>query len=114
MAKEDIIKHQFKKGNKMATGRPEGSLNRSTIVKKWLQQEVKVTNPYTGNEEVLSVEDIITLGVIKKATRGDVAAYKELMLNLYGKPTETLDINADAPKIDFSKIFNFTDESGSL
>ena len=113
MANEQNLK-LFEKGNKMGKGRPKKSQNRSTVVKKWLKQEVKVTNPYTGEEEFLTVEDIITLGVIKKANRGDVAAYKELMLNLYGKPTETLDINADAPKIDFSKIFNFTDESGSL
>ena len=38
MAKEDIAKYEFKKGvSGNPKGKPKGTLNRSTIAKKWLE-----------------------------------------------------------------------------
>tara|TARA_R110002072_G_scaffold241395_1_gene400250 strand:+ start:84 stop:437 length:354 start_codon:yes stop_codon:yes gene_type:complete len=114
MAKEDIKKHQFKKGQSgNLKGRRVGSKNRSTIAKKWLKVESKVTNPLSGVEEYLTQEDIMTLAMIKKGRNGDVPAYKAVNDSAYGQPKETLDVNADAPSIDFRKLFNFTNDSGT-
>ena len=60
-------------------GRPKGSKNRSTIARKWLETIQSAKNPITGEDEKLSQEDLMTLALLKKARKGDVAAYKQLM-----------------------------------
>ena len=72
-------------------GRPKGALNRSTIVKKWLEINQKAYNEITGLDEILSNEDLITLAQIKKARKGDTGAYKELMNSAYGAPKQEID-----------------------
>ena len=69
-------------------GRPKGSRNRSSIVKEWLMVEQNLKNPLTGTIETLSQADMITLALISKARKGDVAAFKELMDSGYGKNQE--------------------------
>jgi len=105
MGKEDIQKHEFKKGESgNPNGRPKGSLNRSTIVKKWLSAQEDATNPITSVKEAMSQEDIITLALIKKARKGDTSAYKALMDSGYGAPkqeVESLITNIEPPKIDW-------------
>ena len=63
-------------------GRTKGSLNRSTIAKKWLevfsQEELE-----DGEVKWLSNEEAITLALIRKARNGDVNAYKALMDSAY-------------------------------
>jgi hypothetical protein len=86
-----------------SNGRPKGSLNRSTIAKKWLEVMESVKNPITGENERLSQEDIMTLAVLKKARNGDVNAYKELLNNGYGLPTQKVDVKHEQP------IFNGID-----
>ena len=61
---------------------------RATIVKEWLMVEQKFKNPLTGQEEILSQADIMTLAVINKARKGDVIAFRELMDSGYGKNQE--------------------------
>ena len=72
-------------------GRKKGSKNRSTIAKKWLDTNQKFKNPITGNEEDLTQEDAMTLALIKKASTGDVNAYKALMDSGYGAPIQQID-----------------------
>ena len=69
-------------------GRGKGVRGRATIVREWLMVEQKFKNPLTGQEEILSQADIMTLAVINKARKGDVAAFKELMDSGYGKNQE--------------------------
>jgi hypothetical protein len=66
-------------------GRPKGSRNRSTIVRQWLEVKETIKNPITQELEELEQVDIITLGLIKKARKGDVQAYRELMDSGFGK-----------------------------
>lgn len=61
---------------------------RATIVREWLMVEQKFKNPLTGQEEILSQADMITLALISKARKGDVAAFRELMDSGYGKNQE--------------------------
>jgi len=106
MANEDNIKkHEFKKGQSgNPKGRPKGSLNRSTIARRWLEATRKGKNPLTGKDEVLTQEDVITLALIRKAIDGDVSAYKALMDSGYGTAKDTIDINTNEVGIDFDEL----------
>ena len=84
-------------------GRPKGSKNRSTIARKWLETMQNAKNPITGIDENLSQEDLITLAMIHKARKGDVAAYKQLMDSTFGMPTQPIDLQTERP------IFNGID-----
>jgi hypothetical protein len=72
-------------------GRPKGSLNRSTIARKWLEVNQSLKNPLTGDNETMSQEDLMTLALIKKARDGDVNAYKALMDSGYGAPVQQIE-----------------------
>ena len=92
MAKEDNLKPAWDKGESgNPNGRPKGAKNRSTIAKYWLEVNQKLKNPLTGNDEVMSQEDLMTLALIKKAREGDVAAYKALMDSGYGAPLQQIE-----------------------
>jgi hypothetical protein len=105
MSKEDLI--PFKKGQSgNPKGRPKGSLNRSTIAKKWLevlsQEELE-----DGQVKWLSNEEAMTLSLIKKARNGDVNAYKALMDSAYGTAKDTVDINSNEKRsIDFKHLIS--------
>ena len=82
----------YKKGQSgNPNGRPKGSKNRSTIAKKWLQLIKKEVNPLNLETEELSQEDLMTLALIQKATKGDVNAYKALMDSGYGSPVQQVE-----------------------
>ena len=112
MANNENLK-PFKKGNKFGKGRPKGSKNRSTIARKWLEASRKAVNPMSLEEEEMSMEDLMTLAIAKKATSGDVAAYKALLDSRYGQAKEQIDVSTDAPSIDFRTLFNFKDDPGT-
>jgi hypothetical protein len=107
MSKEDITKYEFKKGESgNPSGRPKGSLNRSTIAKKWLevlsQEELE-----DGQVKWLSNEEAMTLALIRKARNGDVNAYKALMDSAYGTAKDTVDINSNEKRsIDFKHLIS--------
>ena len=105
MANEENLK-PFKKGQSgNPKGRPKGSLNRSTIVKKWLSALTDSKNPLTGDVENMSQEDAITLALMKKALSGDVRAYQALMNSCYGTPKQHIEqtiTEVKPPKIEFT------------
>jgi hypothetical protein len=72
-------------------GKPKGTKNRSTIARKWLETMQNAKNPITGIDENLSQEDLITLAMIHKARKGDVAAYKQLMDSTFGMPMQQIE-----------------------
>ena len=83
-------------------GKPKGTRNRSTIAREWLEVTQYITNPITGEKEKLEQQDIMTLGIIKKARDGDVNAYKALMDSAYGQPLQQ--IQQEVSKIDEIEI----------
>lgn len=92
MGVKDIEVHKFQKGESgNPNGRPKGSLNRSTIARKWLEVNQSLKNPLTGENETMSQEDLMTLALIKKAREGDVNAYKALMDSGYGAPVQQIE-----------------------
>ena len=92
MAGYKDIEPRWKKGESgNPNGRPKGALNRSTIARKWLEVNQSLKNPLTGENEMMSQEDLMTLALIKKAREGDVSAYKALMDSGYGAPLQQVE-----------------------
>ena len=91
MANDENLKPAQKGEVRNPNGRPKGSLNRSTIARKWLEVNQNLKNPLTGENETMSQEDLMTLALIKKAREGDVMAYKALMDSGYGAPLQQID-----------------------
>ena len=69
-------------------GRPLGSKNRKTLLKKWLELSADVLAPITNAKFKGTVEDAVYLALIKKALEGDVNAIKEISDTMYGKLTD--------------------------
>ena len=92
MAGKGQIEPRWNKGESgNPAGRPKGSKNRSTIARQWLEVNQSLKNPLTGEQEIMSQEDLMTLALIKKAREGDVNAYKALMDSGYGAPLQQID-----------------------
>ena len=93
-------------------GRGKGARNRKTIVMEWLMVEQEFKNPLTGTVETLSQADIMTLAIISKARKGDVAAFRELMDSGFGKNTEVQEttLSVTTPTIVFKDFGNDTND----
>ena len=92
MNKEDNLRPAWGKGESgNPAGRPKGTKNRSTIARQWLEVNQSLKNPLTGEKEIMSQEDLMTLALIKKAREGDVSAYKALMDSGYGAPLQQVE-----------------------
>lgn len=85
----------FQKGQSgNPTGRIEGIKNRSTIAKIWLECVTEWTNPLTGEKQMLTLEDQITLAQIKEARdNGSSIAYKNIMDSRFGAVQQKIDLN---------------------
>ena len=94
MAKNDVIKHQWKKGQ---SGNPKrgskGAPNRSKIILDILSVEQKAVNPITNKEENLNQWQLIVLAMLKKAQAGGVREAEWLSENGYGKLRESIEVN---------------------
>ena len=81
-------------------GKPKGTKNRSTILKKWIKVRVKIkdkANPLL-KEVSGTVEDEIMLALIHEARSGNVQAIKEINDTLYGKIPDKNEITGDKGK----------------
>ena len=94
MAKNDVIKHQWKKGQSgNPNGRPKGVPNRSKIILDILSLKQKAVNPITNEEEDLNQWQLIVLSMLKKAKAGGVREAEWLSENGYGKLRESIEVN---------------------
>lgn len=82
---------QFKKGRSgNPKGYPKGQLQTKTILKYWLSQKEEIPNPFKPGETLkVKVIDTMTLGLINKARKGDVAAFREILDRTDGKPVQS-------------------------
>ena len=80
-------------------GRGKGVLNRKTVLRKWLQVEETKQNPITKEIENLSQYDLIALGLINKARKGDTQASKILIENGTDEVNDSSDIEQKAEGI---------------
>jgi len=97
MPKPENIIPPVKGERRNPNGRPVGSKNRKTLLKKWLELSASVAKPITGESVAGTVEDAVYLALIKKGLEGDVNAIKEISDTMYGKLTDkmhgTLEVN---------------------
>tara|TARA_B110000902_G_scaffold158813_2_gene182053 strand:+ start:10331 stop:10687 length:357 start_codon:yes stop_codon:yes gene_type:complete len=104
MANSDNLK-PFKKGESgNPSGRPKGSKNRSTIMEKWLEVRRKQKNPITGEMEWMTLEDSMTLSIIRKSIESDVPAYRACMDSRYGTAKDSLDITSEGGGFNFNEV----------
>jgi len=66
-------------------GRPKGSLNSKTRLKRFLELIVDIENPVTGENEKSTVLEKMDLVQISRALNGDLNAYKEILDRFEGK-----------------------------
>lgn len=85
-------------------GKPVGTKNRSTLLKKWIGVHAKVKNPITKELQEGTVEDLINIALIDKALSGDIQAIKEVNDTLYGKIVEKQDITTKGDRINITFI----------
>jgi len=76
-------------------GKPVGTKNRKTLLRKWLELNANVLTPITGEQQPGTIEDAVYIALIKKALEGDVNAIKEINDTMYGKITEKHEIEAN-------------------
>ncbi|MCE7073681.1 DUF5681 domain-containing protein [Dyadobacter sp. CY327] len=65
-------------------GKPKGTLNRSTIVRRWLEAK---------GQEGETVADDLVLAAIREAMDGSAPHLKELLDSAFGKITDKVDMN---------------------
>jgi hypothetical protein len=105
MANEENLKPFGKGNNANPNGRPKGSKNRATVARKYLDLISKQKNGLTGEIEELSQEEVITLAMLTKASKGDVNAYKAVMDSAFGQPKQTTDTNLNVSDFDVKDLF---------
>lgn len=91
MAKEDIKKHEFKKGQSgNPNGRPKGVENSKTRLLRLFSLLQTKVNPVTGQKEEFTILEQMDMAIVAKALKGDIRAYNELMDRFEGKPDQTV------------------------
>ena len=84
-----------KPGEVRSTGRPKGSKNIRTILKKFLSIEMKKMNPLTENEETLTTAELIQLKKIAMALSGNIKAIEMIDDRMYGKIKTNFEIDGN-------------------
>lgn len=79
-------------------GKPVGTLNRSTIVRRWLEA--------AGATKGLTKADELVLAALKRGLNGDISAFHALMDSGYGKVADKSESKVEGAldiKISFDK-----------
>jgi hypothetical protein len=76
-------------------GRPKGSMNISTIMKKIINDELSLKDPFTKKKVTTTIGTHIAMKIIKKACDGDLRAASELLDRIEGKATQ-VNVNANS------------------
>ena len=76
-------------------GRPKGSQNTATRMKRLFEMVVKDMNPFTGKEETFTGSELLDMALFKKALKGDVNAYREIIDRAEGKVSTPMEVTTD-------------------
>lgn len=89
-------------------GRPKGSQNTKTVIRRWLSALETAKNDLTGEDESLTQLDIITIAQIVKARKGDTFAFNALLDRTDGKPKQYTEFKPDGAlvptSVDYTKL----------
>lgn len=115
MAKEDNLK-SYKKGESgNPKGKVKGTLNRATVLKRFLSLAANYENPAdeSGNEVTGTLEEKLWAAQITRALTGDTVAFREIMDSMYGKIPQKSEIDhtSDGEKLSPTQIV-FTKGNG--
>lgn len=72
-------------------GRPKGSRNSATVIRRLLELNTKKVNEITGQEETYF--DEITAAQLQKAMQGDTQAFNALLDRMEGRATQKTENN---------------------
>jgi hypothetical protein len=105
MAKEHLIGKGFESrpDDINRNGRPVGSKNRSTIMRKVLDMQGTLPDEmfealkeiFPGIEKKMTFEEMASIAQAANAVKGDTAAYKAMMDSAYGAPKQDLEISSE-------------------
>lgn len=89
---------EWKKGQSgNLNGRPKGTLNSATRLKRFLELYQEKTNPVTGEKELFTVAEQMDMALIAKALKGDIRAYQEIFDRFEGKPKQVIESQGEQP-----------------
>ena len=85
------------------------SKNVKTVLDKFLCLEMEQKNPFTKEEEKMSVLELMTLKQIANALEGDLQSYKEILDRYDGKTTTKIDQTTthNVNNFDIKELFKF-------
>lgn len=83
-----------KSGN--PAGKPKGTLDAKTVIRKWLEVKEKIKNPITGKMEIMTQYDAIVLAQLAKARAKGTDAFNALLDRTEGKPKQQIEMTAEA------------------
>lgn len=91
MAKEDIVKHQYKKGTSgNPNGRPLGQKNYATLYREALVKLAKLNNKKPDELEL----EMISKGILN-ARAGDYKFYKDVLDRLLGTAQNNMNVGGE-------------------
>jgi len=72
-------------------GRPKGTRNLSTLLRKYLKQKIDLTDPITHAQVKRSLGDVVILKLVANAIKGDMRAIQEILDRTEGKATQPIE-----------------------
>lgn len=80
-------------------GRPVGSRSLTSIVREALKQPLKAKDPFTGEDIIISGEELFSVMVLENALKkGDREAQRMIWEHLEGKPTQQHKLEVSGPR----------------
>lgn len=81
-------------------GRPKGIPNTRTRMLRWLELEMDEVNPATGKKERATILEKMDAAIIKKALKGDLSAYKEVIDRLEGQSQQNVSAKIEVVQVE--------------
>ena len=82
-------------------GKPKGSINSKTVIRKFLEMNAVAIDPKTRKKvavkglkgEPITYMEAIIVRMIQRAMKGDVTAFNAILDRLEGRPKQSTDVN---------------------
>ena len=91
MTEEQLKANAFKPGQSgNPAGAKKGSKHMSALYRKAMKYKVDATDPRTGTSKRMTLAECMVLATIKEATKGNIAAVREITDRVEGKVAQPL------------------------
>jgi hypothetical protein len=115
MANDENLKgHEFEPGQSgNPTGRPRGTRNLSTILRRFLEEPVEVLIDNVKTKKPF--QEVIVRNLLKNAAAGDTKAINTVWDRVEGKAPQYIDVTTDGEPLTAQQhVVEFKDYSGQL